>query len=171
MANEVWEYIMDGTESVQLLDYLGNPANAKGLLTEFSPPEITKSFDTDQRLGERGVNPRPMTIEEMSSSLTLKGISVEFANAVAIAFGASKRISIVLSGVARSRYSDSTTNMVTTVKGHLKKLPVPMFKANEVSELSMELSPTYYSQVLGSFSLVVDLDLNKFEVNGVNQWS
>lgn len=171
MANEVWEYRMDGTESVQLLDYLGNPADAKGFFTEFNPPEITKSFDTDQRLGEKGVNPRPMAIEEMSSELTLKGISTEFANAVAIAFGANKRISMILSGSAKSRYTDGTANMVTTVKGHLKKLPTPMFKANETSELSMELAVSYYAQTLGNFSLVIDLDLNKFEVNGVNQWS
>lgn len=171
MANEVWEFVMDGSESLQLLDYQGNPANAKGMFTEFSPPEITKSFDTDVRLGEKGVNPRPMMIEEMSSSITLKGISSEFGNAVAIAFGSNKRVSLVLSGTARSRYSDTTSSMAVTVKGHLKKLPVPMFKANETSELQMEIAVSYYSQTLNNFVLTVDLDLNKFEVNGVNQWS
>lgn len=167
---EVWDFRMNGSEEVQLLDYLGNAADSKGIFTAFNSPEITKEFDNESRLGERGIYQRPLKIEAMQSDMTLKGISELFAEYVASAFASDREISLILSGQAQSRYTSATASMSVTLKGHPATLPTPMFTPGEVSEMSLNLEVTRFAKTVGNFSMLLDVGLNRFEINGVNQW-
>lgn len=167
----VYEFLADQESEIKLLDYLGNPADAKGSLTEVGAPEIVRAMDTDLRLGEGGVVNRPTTFEGMESSMTLKGISPEFAQFCAVAQAKKQLLTVQLTGKGRDRYSSSVVDMKLVLKGYVTKIPLFGATAGEVAESEMTLAVNAVSQQVGTFSLYFEPGANKYEINGVNQWS
>ena len=167
----VFEFLADQGIEIKLLDYLGNPADAKGMATEVSAPEMTLNMDTDLRIGEGGVVNRPTTFDTMEASLTLKGISEQFALFCATAQAKKQILTVQLTGKGQDRYSSSVVDMKLVLKGYVSQMPLFGASAGEKSEMTLAIAVNAVSQQIGSFAMYFEPGAGKYEINGVNQWS
>ncbi len=167
----VYEFLMDESVKIQILDYQGNPSDAKGIVTEINPPEIKQKMDQDLRIGESGAVSRPMGYEAMEASIKMKGISEQFFNYVATAQALKKQITVQVTGKGSDRYSSDVQDLKLTLKGFVSRLPVFSMKAGEKSELDMALAVNAIGQKVAGTTVYLEPGANKYEINGINQWS
>ncbi len=167
----VYEFLMDETVEIKLLDYLGNPADTKGMLTGLSAPDMTQQMDTDLRIGEGGAVNRPTVFDTMEATLNMKGISSEFFQFVATAQASKKQLTVQVTGKGGDRYGDTVGDMKLVLKGYVMKFPLFSLTAGEKSELEMTLGVNAVTQQVAGVTMYFEPGANRFEVNGVNQWS
>ena len=167
----VYEFLMDETVEIKLLDYLGNPADAKGMLTELKAPEMTQQMDQDLRIGEGGVVSRPTVFDAMESSLTMKGISPEFFQFVASAQANKRQLTIQITGKGQDRYSNAIGDLKMVLKGYVMRFPLFSLTAGEKSELELSMGVNAVTQQVANTTIYFEPGANKFEINGVNQWA
>ncbi len=167
----VFEFLGDQAVEIKLLDYLGNPADAKGMATEITAPDMTLNMDTDLRVGEGGVVNRPTTFDAMEATITLKGISEQFALFCAVAQAKKQLLTIQLTGKGQDRYSSAIADMRLVLKGYVGQMPVFGTVAGEKSEMTLMLAVNAITQQIGTFTMYFEPGASKYEINGVNQWS
>lgn len=168
----VIEFLMDEGVDVKLLDYLGNPADAKGMATEITPPEQTLNMETDLRIGEGGEVNRPTTYAAMECSMTLKGISNQFWEFTSTAQAQRKELTIQVTGKGQDRYdSANVVDVKLVMKGYvMRNAFYSSMSTGEKSKLELSMGVNSITQQIGSTTVTFEPALKKYEINGVNQW-
>lgn len=168
----IWEFRADETSEYYLLDYLGNQADVKGTLSDIDPPEIVRSMDQRERMGEAGAGNRPGVFNAMESTLTLYGITVQFQNIVGLAMANKKQVTIQVTGKTTDPYTGNTANITMTLKGHIMKFPFfGVAAGSDSSEAELQLGVNAVGQEVAGESMYFEPMANRFEINGVNQWA
>lgn len=167
----VYEFLMDESVEIKLLDYLGNPADARGMLTDLSAPDMVQSMDTDLRIGEGGAVNRPMIFEAMEASFTMKGISSEFFSFVGAAQANKQSLTVQVTGKGSDRYSSLVGDLKLILTGFVMKVPLFSLTAGEKGGLEMTMGVNAVTQQVAATTIYFEPGANRYEINGVNQWA
>ncbi|NEP56017.1 MAG: hypothetical protein F6K31_03200 [Symploca sp. SIO2G7] len=173
----IFEYRSGEDTTISFLDYQGNPADGKGMVTELTLPEIMRTVDTDSRIGEAGEQQRLLGFEAMEASITMKGISTELdlmlKEKTVISGGGSNSITVQITGKAQDRYSNTTVTIKYTLKGEIKKYPFhTSLTPNEKAEIELQMTVWGFGHELGTGNnFYFEPQAKKWEVNGVNLWT
>ena len=126
-------------------------------------PEITREFDTDDRVGYVGKVPIPLKFGEMTASFTCTKVT----RVLRQILSGLAPITLTFRGVEIEGGSYNT--VVTTVVGFTSTLPMGEFAADGTGEYNFEIMAT---QIQESINGVVTLrfipESYIYEVNGVN---
>ncbi|NET60651.1 MAG: hypothetical protein F6K47_32275 [Symploca sp. SIO2E6] len=170
----VYEYVPGEDTEFKIMDYVGNPADAKGMVKEITLPEIMRTVDTDSRIGEAGEQQRLLGFEAMEAAMTLGGISEELDLLIKQTMapgGGSNSITVQVTGKARDRYSNTTATIKYTLKGEVKKYAFhSSLTPNEKAEMELQMTVWGFGHELGANSFYFEPQARKWEINGVNVW-
>ena len=153
---------------VQFLDSSGLPVDGKGLTTAVTIPNITQTFDSDQRSGYAGPVHFAKSLEFTGeASLTFKNITQQFRDAVNRSV--KKTCSIQLNAAGEDQATGEVIAYELILRGLVGEFPTGGdFSAGDLAEFTMSFFPNRKSDQMGTSTFLYEPTTPSWVVNGVD---